>query len=106
MAQVVIKLDAAPDTSPSLPTVTEPDATQHLGDAEIPGGPGVDNLRVFPSPASATDASMQLPRQAARLVADAKQQLQAATRQASSHAGSAARRVSLEQWEPQFVDGY
>src|SRR5437879_5529748 len=36
MAQVVIKLDAAPDTSPSLPEVTESDTTQHLGEAEIP----------------------------------------------------------------------
>src|SRR5882757_1438810 len=66
MAQVVIKLDAAPETSPSLPEVTEPDTTQHLGEAEIPLA-GPDNLRVFPSPASATDASLQLARQVARL---------------------------------------
>src|SRR5258705_9002991 len=94
MAQVVIKLDAAPDTSPSLPEVTEPDTTQHLGEAEIPLA-GADNLRVFPSPASATDASLQLARQVARLVADAKQQIQAATREAASQAVSAERRPSF-----------
>ena len=104
MAQVVIKLDAAPDTSPSLPEVTEPDTTQHLGEAEIPLA-GADNLRVFPSPASATDASLQLARQVARLVADAKQQIQAATREAASQAVSAERRLSFEQWEQKFAAG-
>jgi len=104
MAQVVIKLDAAPDTSPSLPEVTEPDTTQHLGEAEIPLA-GPDNLRVFPSPASATDASLQLARQVARLVADAKQQIQAATREAASQAVSAERRLSFEQWEQKFAAG-
>src|SRR6266853_4806444 len=60
MAQVVIKLDAAPE-APTLPTaVIEPDETPHLGDAEIPAAPGTDNLRVFPSSASTTDASLQL----------------------------------------------
>jgi len=104
MAQVVIKLEAAPDTSPSLPEVTEPDMTQHLGEAEIPLA-GADNLRVFPSPASATDASLQLARQVARLVADAKQQIQAATREAASQAVSAERRLSFEQWEQKFAAG-
>src|SRR5216684_4432238 len=103
MAQVVIKLDAAPDTSPSLPEVTEPDTAQHLGE-EIPLA-GADNLRVFPSPASATDASLQLARQVARLVADAKQQIQAATREAASQAVSAERRLSFEQWEQKFAAG-
>src|SRR5260370_530948 len=87
MAQVVIKLEAAPDTSPSLPEVTEPDMTQHLGEAEIPLA-GADNLRVFPSPASATDASLQLARQVARLGADAKQQIKAATRGAGPQEGT------------------
>jgi len=104
MAQVVIKLDAAPDTSPSLPEVTEADTTQHPGEAEIPLA-GADNLRVFPSPASATDASLQLARQVARLVADAKQQIQAATREAASQAVSAERRLSFEQWEQKFAAG-
>src|SRR5258708_32694631 len=76
--------------------------TEHLGEAEIPLA-GADNLRVFPSPASATDASLQLARQVARLVADAKQQIQAATREAASQAVSAERRLSFEQWEQKFA---
>src|SRR3989442_9982150 len=105
MAQVVIKLDAAPETPPSPPAVSEPDMTQHLGEAEIPAAAGADNLRVFPSPASTTDASLQLARQVARLVADAKQQIQAATREAASQAVSAERRLSFEQWEQKFAAG-
>ncbi|HTG29716.1 MAG TPA: hypothetical protein VK818_15970 [Methylomirabilota bacterium] len=45
-----------------------------------------DNLRAFPSPVSTTDASLQLARQLARLVADAKQQIQAAAREAATNA--------------------
>src|SRR2546427_12266928 len=105
MAQVVIKLDAAPETPPSPPAVSEPDMTQHLGEAEIPAAAGADNLRVFPSPSSTTDASLQLARQVARLVADAKQQIQAATREAASQAVSAERRLSFEQWEQKFSAG-
>src|SRR6202790_3196909 len=45
-----------------------------------------DNLRAFPSPVSTTDASLQLARQLARLVADAKQQIQAAAREAATQA--------------------
>src|SRR2546425_3531334 len=80
MTQVVMKLDEAHGTSQSPPPVAETDASSHLGEAELP--PAADNLRLFPSPTSATDASLQLARQVARLVADAKQQIQAATREA------------------------
>jgi hypothetical protein len=45
-----------------------------------------DNLRAFPSPVSTTDASLQLARQLARLVAEAKQQIQAAAREAATQA--------------------
>jgi hypothetical protein len=41
----------------------------------------------------------------ARLVADAKQQIQAATREAASQAVSAERRLSFEQWEQKFAAG-
>ena len=58
-----------------------------------------DNLRVFPAPASATDASLQLARHMARLVADAKQQLQATAREIAAQAVGAERRVSAEEWE-------
>ena len=103
MTQVVMKLDAAHGTPPSPPPVAEADAASHLGEAELP--PAADNLRLFPSPTSATDASLQLARQVARLVADAKQQIQAATREAASQAVSAERRLSFEQWEQKFAAG-
>src|SRR5437588_5075498 len=103
MTQVVMKLDAAHGTPPSPPPVAEADAASHLGEAELP--PTADNLRLFPSPTSATDASLQLARQVARLVADAKQQIQAATREAASQAVSAERRLSFEQWEQKFAAG-
>ena len=103
MTQVVMKLDAAHGTPPLPPPVAEADAASHLGEAELP--PAADNLRLFPSPTSATDASLQLARQVARLVADAKQQIQAATREAASQAVSAERRLSFEQWEQKFAAG-
>src|SRR5713226_6596667 len=77
--QVVMKLDTAQETSQLPPPVAETDAALHLGEAELLPAAGADNLRVFPSPTSTTDASLQLARQVARLVADAKQQIQAAT---------------------------
>ena len=58
-----------------------------------------DNLRVFPAPVSATDASLQLARHMARLMADAKQQIQSAAREVAAQAVAAERRVSVEQWE-------
>jgi hypothetical protein len=66
-------------------------------------GSGPDNLRLFPSVASTTDASLQLARQVARLLADAKQQINATAREAATHAVSAERRLSFEQWEQKFV---
>src|SRR6266849_4879651 len=101
LTQVVMKLDAASETSQLPPPVAEPDAAPHLDEAELPPAAGADNLRVFPSPTSTTDASLQF----ARLVADAKQQIQAATREAASQAVSAERRLSFEQWEQKFAAG-
>ncbi len=72
--------------------------------AEAHGTPA-DNLRVMPAPASTTDASLQLARQVSRLLADAKQQIQAAAREAASQAVSAERRLSFEQWEQKFAAG-
>jgi hypothetical protein len=73
--------------------LTEPDPSS---------APVQDNLRVFPAPASATDASLQLARHMARLMADAKQQIQTAAREVAAQAVAAERRVSLEQWEQKF----
>ena len=105
--QVVIKLDAPPEASqlPSSLAETAPDSAPDLGEADLPPAAGADNVRVFPSPASTTDASLQLARQVARLVADAKQQIQAATREAASLAASTERRLSFEQWEQKFAAG-
>src|SRR6266705_3140635 len=105
--QVVIKLDAPPETLqlPSSLAETAPDSAPDLGEADLPPAAGADNVRVFPSPASTTDASLHLARQVARLVADAKQQIQAATREAASLAASTERRLSFEQWEQKFAAG-
>ena len=84
-----------PDTSEIRLPLTEPEA----GGAPAPMQ---DNLRVFPAPASATDASLQLARHMARLVADAKQQIQATAREVAAHAVSAERRLSMEEWTREF----
>ena len=79
-----------------------PDPTEihlPLTEPETVAAPVQDNLRVFPAPASATDASLQLARHMARLVADAKQQIQAAAREVAAQAVSAERRVSMEELE-------
>jgi len=70
-----------------------------LTELEPAAPPAQDNLRVFPAPASATDASLQLARHMARLVADAKQQIQASAREVAAQAVAAERRVSMEEWE-------
>src|SRR6266404_1566019 len=103
--QIVMKLDTGSETSQMPASAAEPDAASHLGETELPPPVEADNLRVFPSPASATDASLQLARQVARLVADAKQQIQAATREAASQAVSAERRLSFAEWERKFSPG-
>jgi hypothetical protein len=64
---------------------------------------GVDtSLHLMPAPASATDASLQLARQVARLIADAKQQINAAAREAAAHAVTTEHRSAAEQWEQKF----
>src|SRR6266568_4321622 len=73
------RTEAAPETPQLPPPVPEPEDTAVLSEAELPTAIEADNLRVFPSPTNTTDASLQLARQVARLVADAKQQLLAAS---------------------------
>src|SRR5262249_23112147 len=62
-----------------------------------------DNVRVFPAPVSATDASLQLARHMSRLMADAKQQLQATAREIAAQSVDAERRVSAEEWEQKLA---
>jgi hypothetical protein len=100
-----MKTDAMQETPPQAVPTSETEIVMPLGEPDAPPASGPDNVRVFPSPASTTDASLQLARQVARLVADAKQQIQAATREAASQAVSAERRLSFEQWEQKFAAG-
>jgi hypothetical protein len=72
-------------------------------EAELAPAIAADNVRIFPSPVSTTDASLQLARQMTRLLSDAKQQIQAAARDAATHAVSAERRTAFEQWEQKFA---
>jgi hypothetical protein len=60
---------------------------------------GTDTLHVLPPPLSATDASLQLARQVARLIADAKQQISAAAREAAAQAVATEHRTASEQWD-------
>jgi CRISPR/Cas system CMR-associated protein Cmr5 small subunit len=87
-----------PEAHPTAGTATPKAET--IGTSES----GPDNLRVFPSVASTTDVSLQLARQVARLLADAKQQINTAAREAASQAVSAERRISFEQWEQKFAE--
>jgi hypothetical protein len=73
-----------------------------LTEQEPSAMPAQDNLRVFPAPASATDASLQLARHMARLMADAKQQIQTAAREAAAQTVAAENRASREEWEQKF----
>src|SRR6266850_564529 len=105
VAQAGMKTDPAQETSPLGAAPAETEIVMALDEPDAPPATGPDNVRVFPSPASTTDASLQLARQVARLVAEAKQQIQAATREAASQAVSAERRLSFEQWEQKFAAG-
>jgi hypothetical protein len=63
---------------------------------------GTDALRVMPPPTSTTDASLQLARQVARLIADAKQQINAAAREAAAQAVATEQHTASEKWGQKF----
>ncbi len=63
---------------------------------------GTDMLHVMPPPMSTTDASLQLARQVARLIADAKQQISAAAREAAAQAVATEQHTASEKWEQKF----
>jgi hypothetical protein len=102
------------EEGPFLPNAVAPADASGTPLPPTPGGialpieevePGVatpDNIRVFPAPASPTDASLQLARQVARLLAEARQQIHAAAREAAAQAVNAERRLAFEQWEQKF----
>jgi hypothetical protein len=97
-------------SNPASPTDLPPGAgIPALSEAPLPiveAEPGVaapDNLRVFPAPASATDASLQLARQVARLLAEAKQQISAAAKEAASQAVASEHRMNAQDWEQKYA---
>jgi hypothetical protein len=93
----------APADSTGSPLPPTPSGTPLPIEEIEPGVATPDNIRVFPAPASATDASMQLARQVARLLAEARQQIHAAAREAAVQAVNAERRLAFEQWEQKFL---
>jgi len=93
----------APADTSGAPLPTQPAGAPLPIEEVEPGVATPDNIRVFPAPASATDASMQLARQVARLLAEARQQIHAAAREAAAQAVSAERRLAFEQWEQKFA---
>ena len=92
----------APADTSGAPLPPLPSGTPLPIEEAEPGVATPDNIRVFPAPASTTDASMQLARQVARLLADARQQIHAAAREAATDAVNAERRLAFEQWEQKF----
>src|SRR6266403_978114 len=63
---------------------------------------GTDSLHAIPSPTSTTDASLQLARQVARLIADAKQQISAAAREAAAQAVATEQHTASQKWGQKF----
>jgi hypothetical protein len=100
-----VNLPLPSQSQPQMPEDTS-DTEFHvsLTEADTPSVPGPDNVRVFPSPASTTDASLQLARHVTRLLAEARQQIQAAAREAAAQAVSAERRISAEQWDHKVAE--
>jgi hypothetical protein len=93
----------APADLTGSPLPAGPTATPLPIEEVEPGVATPDNIRVFPAPTSTTDASMQLARQVARLLAEARQQINAAAQEAAAHAVDAERRVAFEQWEQKMA---
>ena len=100
VAQVSVAQEEPAEPEPK-PAETTTEIHLPLNAPEV-ATPTPDNLRVFPAPASTTDASLQLARHVARLLADAKQQIQATAREMAAQAMAAERRVSMEEWEQKF----
>ncbi|HTZ47563.1 MAG TPA: hypothetical protein VMH20_08230 [Verrucomicrobiae bacterium] len=94
----------APEGATGSPLPPAPAGTPLPIEEVEPGVATPDNIRIFPAPASATDASMQLARQVARLLAEARQQIHAAARDAAAQAVNAERRLAFEQWEQKFAN--
>jgi hypothetical protein len=100
-----VSLPSPAQSQPQMPMDTsETEFHVSLTETDLPSTPGPDNVRVFPSPASTTDASLQLARHVTRLLAEARQQIQAAAREAAAQAVATERRISAEQWEHKIAE--
>jgi hypothetical protein len=95
-----------PSLTPATMPADEPETEFHvsLTESDLSSTANADNVRVFPSPASTTDASLQLARHVTRLLAEARQQIQASAREAAAQAVSAERRISAQHWEHQVAE--
>jgi hypothetical protein len=78
---------------------SESDFRLPLSTEDAPSQSSGGNLRAFPAPASSPDASQQLERQMTRFLAEARQHIEAAAREAAAQAVAAERRISAEEWE-------
>ncbi len=87
---------------PGIASPPTEEATFAHADAEPIGGVP-DNVRVFPNPASPTDASLQLARQVARLLVEAKQQIQTLVHETATQMVAAERRIAAEQWDQKYA---
>jgi hypothetical protein len=104
-----LELPLPPLAPPPMPPAESSETEFHvsLTDSDATPAPTAansDNVRVFPSPASTTDASLQLARHVTRLMTEARQQIQAAAREAASQAVTAERSASAEQWEKKVAE--
>jgi hypothetical protein len=96
-------LGQQPNAGQIQPSASEVEFHASLGEFESSPSSNPDNVRVFPSPASTTDASLQLARHVTRLLSEARQQIQAAAREAAAQAVAAERRITAEQWDRQVA---
>ena len=87
-----------PEKSAEKSREAKPSAESELPPPAI----GTDTLHILPPPTSTTDASLQLARQVARLIADAKQQISAAAREAAAQAVATEHRTATEKWQEKF----
>ena len=88
----------------NIVTMAEQESVAPSVEPELPPPAiGTDTLHLLQPMASATDASLQLARQVARLIADAKQQISTAAREAAAQAVAAEHRTASEQWEQKFA---
>jgi hypothetical protein len=98
------KLEIPAGPSETLEPVPEAEgwSTEGVSEAQAPE-PMEDNVRVLPLPA-ADDPPVQLARQVARLVAEAKQHIQDTVRESAAHAVAAETRPLLAALQTQLTD--